>query len=227
MATNYESLENSEIRLRNMFYAYYDHVLKTQEILLQKLKNNKKITHADFDEIRDLENMSNQKEAEIMDEGLWMISKENPKANHLRFVMAILYSIKDLERMSDYVYTITQFLSTSKSVTVKIQQIFSEAFEKSYELNKIYYSLIQDASASIFYSEAQEIEKHYQEEYALIARKITDILFKAKEEYSTNAYIGLVTALKHVERTIDHAINIVENFIYIKQSTFFFEKQKK
>ena len=57
-----------------------------------------------------MEEQSNHFEAEILDDCIWTISKYQPVANHLRFVISIINSIKDLERMADYVISTAKFI---------------------------------------------------------------------------------------------------------------------
>jgi phosphate uptake regulator len=72
-----------------------------------------------------------------------------------------------------------------------------------------------------------KIEKQYRKEYSEILKKLSSILKRKTVNEIAGLFEGTIILIKHSERCIDHAINIAENFVYVKQSDFFFSKRSK
>jgi phosphate uptake regulator len=55
---------------------------------------------------------------------------------------------------------------------------------------------------------------------------ISTALKKHSTKEIVDLFQGAILVIKHVERLVDHTGNIAENFMFIKQSNFFFDKQR-
>lgn len=227
MPINFETLRMSEDDLKKMLVKYYANVLKIERKLISFLKQNKRITNAKFDQLYKLEIENNQWEAKILDEASWIISKDMPRAQHLRFVIAIIRSIRDLERMSDYVINVARYFHNRSSVNKQIYKIVTNIGEKALIILKdVYNNLISgDKQNAKYYSEQLiPAQEKFSAKYRSIFKQLGEIIFKAKDPDDA---LGAFTVIKNVERSVDHAVNIMENFVYISEANFYFTKESR
>ena len=108
MAINFFSLEKSEFELKQSFIEFlemcYRYHVKASEIL----KNNE-ISDEMVSEMGIKKMKAKEKKRDVKDDCIWIISKDQPRANHLRFIVAILYSARDLERIAEQAYNIVWY----------------------------------------------------------------------------------------------------------------------
>ena len=99
---------------------------------------NKKITNDIYKQFQTNENKSNHMEADILNETIWSISRNQPVANHLRFAISIIYSISDLERIADYVMNSINIIM-SNDLNDETLDIIKDTYKLSYEcMNKLF-----------------------------------------------------------------------------------------
>jgi phosphate transport system protein len=147
-------------------------------------------------------------------------------ANHLRYIVAIINSIKDLERIADYGVSAVRFFvnnSVSDDIRSIIQSILNDALKA---MNKIFHA-IHNKTAIDSYKECQKIHADFKEKYNHIINKLSGILKRRSAEQIEKLFQGAIIIIKHIERIIDHCSNITENFMFIKESEFFFNKHSK
>ena len=227
MPSNYEILKNSENQSFSMFSNYVQHVIKTWKELLQTIENKTYKEKTVYDRFVKLENRSNNYEAEILDECIWIISKNQPVANHLRFIIAILNSIIDLERMADYAMSMIKYFYTSEdklsekveSLTVTILKESIQAIEKI--LNNVLSKYAMES-----YKEGVKIQTQFNKKYKEHLIELSKILSNQTAKQIGNMMTGNIINIKYMERSVDHAINITENFLFIKNSDFFLSNKK-
>lgn len=111
MSTNYNILLKSEKKLKELILSY---ILLMHEIH-KKLwaDTNKYINdnlHIIFDNVERRLKRSKDMEDELLDECIWTISKDDPRANHLRFIISIIYSTKDISRSCEYAQSIAKII---------------------------------------------------------------------------------------------------------------------
>ena len=133
MSSNYQLVKTSEKDLTQHFFKFYNHVRNEWKKLISILKENKTISDENYKMFKRMENKSNHMEADILDESIWSISRNQPVANHLRFVISIIYSISDLERMADYVINCVNIIRQNKFTNYAIA-IALDAFKLSFNL---------------------------------------------------------------------------------------------
>lgn len=223
---NYESLKSSEQNLRGLFFDFYNHVIMIESKILERFSSKKPFDEEILNQVKEWENKSNNFEAQIMDEACWIISKDSPKANHLRFIIAILNSIKDLERISDYMLYITKYMFYHQNLPIQAIELITSAFKKAHEVSVEYLKLVDQKDYYKYYDKAVEIEADHQKHFNEIMVKIAELLSPTKGVIVNESIPGAIIVLKNIERSVDHSINIVENFVYIKQSEFFLDKNK-
>ena len=228
MPINFDTLKTSENNLRKLFLKFYSHVLASQDYLYKQFATSKKISAQTLQYIVTKEKIANQYEAQILDEASWIISKDQPRATHLRYLIAIMRSIKDLERMGDFVERITRILYHQTKLDNGLIKIICRLMKESYDFAKgICRNLHFDSKQNKNYyvnnatSNFQDFSKKYRAAFKEIGQKI----FKSKRDI--NSKIAIFTAIKNIERNADHAFNILENFIYISQPDFYFRKESR
>lgn len=221
MAINYQSLKISEKELQNYFMSYAKHILNMQEILLKLLKDEKAITPSIFKKVETMENKANEFEAEIMNECIWVISKDMPRANHLRFIIAIINSIKDLERMADYVIASVAIFYKSKQPK-EMYRWGNQVWQKAHILFRAAYNqlLISTKNNGEFYRKVVVPSYNkFAKEYKNILKQVFAYLSKAKNHPA----FQILDIFRDAERTASHMTNIVENFVFIREYMFYFE----
>jgi len=162
-----------------------------------------------------------------MDDCVWIISKNQPVANHLRFIIAVLNSIQDLERMADYIVSAAKFFLTHKKLDKDINKLIITVLEKSISTIAKIFDGMQAKSSIEAYEQTLSIQEEYSDFYNNELKKLAKIIKTKSVADIADILTGAVIVLKHIERNVDHATNISENFVYIKQYDFFFSKKSK
>lgn len=221
MAVNYQSLKISEKELQNYFMSYAKHVLNMQDVLLGLLKDEKVVSQATFKKIEAMENKANEFEAEIMNECIWVISKDMPRANHLRFIIAIINSIKDLERMADYVIASAAIFYKTRQPK-EMYRWNNQVWQKAHALFRVAYNqlLINTKNNGEFYHKVViPSYNKFAKEYKNILKQVFAYLSKAKNHTA----FQILDTFRDAERTASHMTNIVENFVFIREYMFYFK----
>lgn len=226
MAINFDTLKTSENHLRQMFLKFYKHVLDSQDFLYTKFKQTKKFSAVNYQWIYKNEVKANQYEAQILDEASWIISKDMPRAAHLRYQIAIIRSIRDLERMGDFVDRVAQILKNQKSISNECHTIICRIMRESYDFSKEIYrnlNLSSNQNRNYYLNRATPSFREFSSKYRAGFKNIGARIFKNKKNLKEK--IAIFTALKYLERNADHSFNIIENFIYISDPNFYINKK--
>lgn len=226
MAINFDTLKTSENYLRGMFLKFYNHVLESQNYLYSKFKSNKKLNQTNYNWIYKNEVKANQYEAQILDEASWIISKDMPRAAHLRYQIAIIRSIRDLERMGDFVDRVAHILKNQKSISNDCHKIICRIMRESYDFSKEIYrnlSLGSNQDRSYYLEKATPHFREFSAKYRAGFKSIGERIFNNKK--NLNEKIAIFTAIKYLERNADHSFNIIENFVYIGDPNFYINKK--
>lgn len=213
MTTNYTILEKSEIELKQSFNEFLELSYKIYSKVKNFLKEDK-ITETTIHKMQEYKLTAKEKKRDIRDDCIWIISKDQPQSNHLRFIIAVLYSIVDLERIIEQSYNIIWYFK-SISLNLPLKQIINDSME---------------FSGNIFF----EIKKFFiQKDVTKHGEKIIQYLEKFKEHYKSSLldafkhsfeiekneleHIYLFSIImKYIERTMDHLNSIFKNFSRIK-----------
>lgn len=105
MAINIHSLIKSEKELSSSFVSLFKFCFKMHTRLLEYM-NNDSINETTLEKFQSYKNKVMELKNNLRDDCIWIISKDQPRSTHLRYIIAIIYSIKDLERISEYAYNI-------------------------------------------------------------------------------------------------------------------------
>jgi len=227
MPINFQTLRVSENNLRKMLCEYFEHIVFSQKKVLKYLKD-KKITPERFQKVSDREKLANQYEAKILEEASWILSKDNPRAAHLRFIIAVIRSIRDLERMGDYVENLAIYFYKSKKIDTKMWTIAARALEQSIiVINAVYENMVSgpNQTPELYATKVIPLYKIFSRKYLTYLRQVGKIAFTSNKNKTNNLYA--FSALKNIERNCDHALNIFENFIYISSPDYYFTKETR
>jgi phosphate uptake regulator len=77
------------------------------------------------------------------------------------------------------------------------------------------------------YKISKQADKSFREKYSESLQQLSTILKNSTVDEIVALFQNAIIIMKHAERIVDHAINMSENFVFIKQNDFFFEKQSK
>jgi phosphate transport system protein len=147
-------------------------------------------------------------------------------ANHLRYIIAILNSIKDLERMADYGVSAIRFFANNK-ITNDIRNLVIEILKGALNgMLKVFNSL-KVKPAIDTYKICQHAHVAFKNNYNKMVEKLSGILKDHTAEQIERLFHGAIIIIKHIERLMDHVANIAENFVFIKQPDLFFSKHSK
>ena len=229
MSSNYELVKTSEKDLTQHFFKFYRHVRNEWKKLIDTLKESKTISDECYKTFKKMENKSNHMEADILDESIWSISRNQPVANHLRFVISIIYSISDLERMADYVINCVNIIRQNK-LTNRAVEIILDAFKLSYACMEKIFGLLEtrekikvDPVAA--YYQANLVMNNYRKQHKEILKDLSEIMYGKNTPEQIEIILSSISIIvKYAERNVDHTVNILENFVYVKESNFFFNK---
>ncbi|WP_027122311.1 phosphate signaling complex protein PhoU [[Mycoplasma] imitans] len=227
MSRNYKSLKYSEQELINKFYEYIDHGIKIHETLLKALynyKNGEPYLEL-LDDIFKMEKHSNIKQADLLDDSTWVISKEQPQASHLRFIIAIISSSNDIERICDYANNVAKFLKKNDNITPQKLDVIIDLQEEALTNYKDVVTHLKENDAEETYKFADIRQQEFESKYKRYLKNFKKYDINSEDELQLNLLVDTILVIKNIERINDHLVNIVEYFVYIKESSFFFDKK--
>ncbi|MDC4163262.1 PhoU domain-containing protein [Mycoplasma bradburyae] len=227
MSRNYKSLKYSEQELINKFYEYIDHGIAIHEkllIALNKYRNGEDYKEV-VKEIFKMEKISNIKQADLLDDSTWIISKEQPQASHLRFIIAIISSSNDIERICDYANNVAKFLNNNDNISNKKLDIVIDLQQDVIKNYKDVIEHLKQNEAEDTYKFADIRQQEFESKYKRYLRMFKQYDLNSDDELQLNLLIDMILMIKYIERINDHLVNIVEYFVYIKESSFFFDKK--
>lgn len=215
MAINYGLLKESETEIMNEFRVFYDYVIEIQSTLYNSLATCKdqNISEEDFDNIQNMVKKSEIMNNDLLSNCIWLIQKNEPRASHLRFIIAIIYSIKSLLYVSDGVVKIANFFYKKKIITELFKE-FLTVYLETIELSKeIASSLVERDIASVVQNLKDKFDTYHQ--------KIKNLVRKCAYIHDDNLYrdnkdlINFIINIGRLERLIERQENILADFSYI------------
>lgn len=213
MATNINSLLKSEKELWNNFIDLLNFALKTH-CRLEEYFKTKKVTQEMINKFVKYKDSSLAYRISIRDDCLWIISKDQPRSTHLRFIIATLYSVKDVERIIEYAYNMIIMVDKINFSNAYLDEIISILTES----NKTFSSLISlfktnktEEKNDLAYIEINKFKEKF-------SKFVKNIIFKLKPNIDSeiDEFFNFSILVKYIERTIDHIGLIFENYAMIK-----------
>lgn len=225
MAINFFSLEKSEYELKQSFLEFLDMCYRYHLKACESLKQDS-ISDASVNEMAAKKVKAREKKRDIKDDCIWIISKDQPRANHLRFIVAILYACRDLERIAEQAYNIVWYSrkiwsleNTALSKTLK--EIVINTLERSNEFFKNMITILRsDSDYSKYFEEVKTLIQNFRNEYkTILSKALLSSSFKDIESKKINHLdfiFSFSIVMKYIDRTIDHLWSIYDNFLMIK-----------
>lgn len=145
MSTNYNILLKSEKKLRELISNYLSLVHEIHRKLWKdadKYSDKNEDINLIYDNCSRRLKRSEAMENELLDECIWTISKDDPRANHLRFIISIIYSTKDISRSCEYAQSIAKIIVRNKldqkviKALDKCANVYLETIEKIIKIYK-------------------------------------------------------------------------------------------
>ena len=195
MATNYNSLITSEKNLKKMVFEFLEFSLSTHTKLWKYILREED-GHKIIDSIAVRVKEAEQKERDLVDECIWTISKDDPRANHLRFVISIIYSAKDIAIATSY----------SLAIAKMVQDL-----SKNYlELLQKYIKIYKDKKIKDIF---EQTEKMYSEFIELSHEAIKNIRTELTKEDNELDYFPISQIVKSMEGTVERIKSIFANAV--------------
>ena len=208
MATNYNSLITSEKNLKKMVFEFLEFSLSTHTKLWKYILREED-GHKIIDSIAVRVKEAEQKERDLVDECIWTISKDDPRANHLRFVISIIYSAKDIAIATSYSLAIAKTF-----VRKQVNQnhiIMVQDLSKNYlELLQKYIKIYKDKKIKDIF---EQTEKMYSEFIELSHEAIKNIRTELTKEDSELDYFPISQIVKSMEGTVERIKSIFANAV--------------
>ncbi|MGL5640151.1 MAG: hypothetical protein ACRDCD_00630 [Mycoplasmoidaceae bacterium] len=208
MPSNYNTLLSSEKELSDLFFDNLEHLLKMHKFLwvsISEKKNYKKVK----EKIAFYTEESIKKSKDILDDCVWIISKDQPRANHLRFIISMIHSVKDLEALSKYPNKILAIYSDEIKITKSLEKLVKSYLEIFQEVIK----MLKQKQAETNYKKSLELKENFLKIYDDFIQK--DLNLKSNKINNKN-YLDTYKIVKSLDKTIDHLFNLFDNFKFIK-----------
>ena len=157
-------------------------------------------------------------EVSIDEECSLILARRQPAASDLRLVLAIIKTVRDLERIGDESSKIARM-----AVKLSEEGEFPEGFVEFKHLGDRVSNMVNmalDAFARYDAEEALKVaqtDREVDREYGSAMRSM--ITYMMEDQRSISRILNLLWALRALERIGDHAQNIAEHVIYLVKGT--------
>lgn len=215
MAVNYGLLKESENEIMGEFRVFYDYIIEIQSTLYNSLiaSKDQNITEEDFEGIQSMVKKSEIMHNDLLSNCIWLIQKNEPRASHLRFIIAIVYSIKSLLYISDGVVKIANFFY-KKKIIAELFKEFLTAYEDTIELSKEIANSLTERDITAIIQNFKDKFDNYHQEIKNLVRKCAyihdDNLYRDNQDL-----INFIINVGRLERLIERQENILSDFSYI------------
>lgn len=208
MSTNYKILLQSEKELKKIISEYLEFVYKIHSKLWNEL--NEEDYHKAYDNSERRFKQALIMEDELIDECVWTISKDDPRANHLRFIISVIYCAKDLTRAAEYAQSIAKII-----IRKNIEQKYVKALDPIVTLYlnviqkiiKIYLSTTED--------KIEKVDQLYLEFEVMLENNEKKMREKFDEQSKiTYLYISQITRL--INSTIERVKSVFPSTMFVK-----------
>lgn len=220
MSANYNILLESEKELKKLTIEYLEYVkhihAKLWYIIFEKVDRKKddlistELNDSMYRRLDHAEGMNSN----LVDECVWVISKDNPRANHLRFIISVIQSAKDLERAGNYALTISKTITRRKILykNILLLKPLIERYLKIFDE----YALLYNSSNKEKIENVENIWEEFSEFEHSFTKKIRKSFRSEENEFD---YFPISQVIKAIESTIERVKGIFNSSKYVNQKT--------
>lgn len=211
MSTNYYMLKEGEKIVFTMFEEKFEELIKMLEYTSLKFKDKYDANDL-FDECLKFDKKMDISLQDIADECIWSIQKNEPKANHLRFFIALINSCSNLKRMSAYIVNFAKFYRNEKdSLTAESVDDISVLYNLSIVNIKKLFIIFKNKGWNKDAETVTKIFNDFLKIYKKDFDSIVNLLFNKK--YKSIKFLpSLIVVLKNFDRYLDNTLYIFDNF---------------
>ena len=190
--------------------------LSTSFMINQTSFEQAQINRVDIDKIDDVEKTINHLHLKVDWQCLRLLAQQSPVATDLRFVVAVIHTNTDLERVGDRSQRLAHLIhdhfaslslsgelfQTVQKMSTQSKEMVAKAMESFFEQDtqKAQWVVLQD----------EKVDHLYRDFHKQAAKHIF-----SQEAKITDPFFSIYSVAKILERIADHATNIAENTIFI------------
>lgn len=215
MSTNYNILIKSEKNIKKLVVDFMEYVIKVHTKMWKELSNPVDGYASVYDNTERRVKKSSIMEDELLDECIWTISKDDPRANHLKFIISIIYSAKDLARASEYAQSISKIILRNNLSQEKVDLLLpiSEIYISTiHSILELYKSKVEDKL-----EEVDKIISNFEDKLNEQEKEIRNHFDKTNEQQVK--YIIVSQILRLISSTIERIKVVIPSTIFIKANT--------
>lgn len=207
-------MRESERDLFRQFNDYLSTAIVEHKTILDYLEADDPNFEVLFEKIGTYEGMIDGMYSDLLDQAMWIIQKDQPRASHLRYVIAIINSIRDIERVSDYAESIATFFEKRKvndQLIITTKEVYSRVV-----------GLLIASQEKFLTESAMDTFHFYRENLRDIEKYIKEKLRNSIKNFEclncdddNKILIDFIGVFRSIERTLEHIENVYESFSYI------------
>lgn len=218
MSVNYSLLKESEMEIMNEFKEFYNYIMDMNLELYKYLQSShldeKWVSDDEYDSIKEMLNKSEILKSDLVSNCIWVIQKNEPRASHLRFVIAIVYATKNLLNISNNTRKIARFFNKTK-ISIDLFNVFLNLYKDTMNLSKKIFDILFDKK---IIEKTKPIEENSNKYHLAVKNIFKDSNDESSDEcnFKDKDVINFFINIGRLERIIDHQEDILKDFNYIK-----------
>ncbi|MDE7222139.1 MAG: hypothetical protein K2N40_02635 [Ureaplasma sp.] len=213
MPVNYILLKEKEQEIINEFLNFYDQTLKIVAEFENYLSDNKnkdvELDDKVYDEIIDKIRKNELIGQDLLSNCIWTIQKNEPRASHLRFIIAIIYSIRNLNNITRYTNKICKWLNKEK-LKPEFLKVLIDSLQLTYQRSLKIYNYIANNN----WNEMKDIYESESEDYHSKMKNTISMISTengSKWKLNNKELIEYIYAIGRIERIVDMQDNIIND----------------
>lgn len=217
MVINILSIEKSEFELKENFLAFLAMCLKMHQKVFDFLDSEDWFDEKKMEYFYQYKMRSKEKKAYLRDDCIWIISKDQPRANHLRFVVAILYSIVNLDQIVQQNYAIVKNLY-KQDLPLQFKKVLLQTSSESvvfFEEFVNWFVDVQKKNFDLIYEKFSKKSKIFQKDFQHKIMHLNDWIIK-KRSFNVDNFYVFSLSMRYIDKIIDYLILVLENFLMIR-----------
>lgn len=220
MSINFQFIKSSEHQLFKEFKHIYKYVVESHHFMYETLVKKTDNMNLGFEQ-KIIDNIQfRYKQVDIMISDLlsncvWNIQKNEPRANHLRFIIAIINSLRDLESMNNSYLSLLKFFM-KRQLSQDIYKHFLEAYKIT---NNVSTTILEELEThNRLYDNNERLINTFIDYHKYLKNLIrTSILIYSENNnmLDNKTLIDLITNFGILERMVENQESIINAFSYI------------